>query len=133
MDLDHIKKLVDACIAEGERTGDTKTTYDALVTYVRSHCNGSCDIALARRQVGPDAVVPGDARECAELWEREAARLAKLDRIGRTAVFTSYSELGALDLRDGDVVDAEDVRLYEAHLAAIRTAVDAYRKESAGG
>lgn len=30
-------------------------------------CNGSCDIALARRQVGPDGAVPGNARECAEL------------------------------------------------------------------
>ena len=39
-------------------------------------CNGSCDIALARRQVGPDGIVPGNARECAELWEREASRLA---------------------------------------------------------
>src|SRR5690606_37447440 len=37
----------------------------------RASCDGSCDIALARRQVGPDGVVPGNARECAELWERE--------------------------------------------------------------
>ncbi len=45
-------------------------------------CNGSCDIALARRQVGPDAIVPGNARECAELWEREASRqTAKLERL----------------------------------------------------
>ena len=42
---------------------------------LRAECNGSCDIALARRQVGPDGVVPGNARECAELWEREASRL----------------------------------------------------------
>lgn len=42
----------------------------------RSACNGSCDIALARRQVGPDAVVPSNARECAELWQLEAARLS---------------------------------------------------------
>ncbi len=41
----------------------------------RDPCNGSCDIALAGRQVGPDGIVPGNARECAELWEREAARL----------------------------------------------------------
>jgi hypothetical protein len=41
------------------------------------NCDGSCDIALARRQVGPDAVVPGSAKECAELWEREASRLRK--------------------------------------------------------
>jgi hypothetical protein len=37
-------------------------------------CNGSCDIALASRQVGPDGFVPGNARECAEAWEREASR-----------------------------------------------------------
>ena len=43
----------------------------------RETCNGSCDIALARRQVGPDGVVPGNARECAELWEREAVRVGK--------------------------------------------------------
>lgn len=41
----------------------------------RTPCNGSCDIALASRQVGPDGIVPRNARECAELWEREAARL----------------------------------------------------------
>ena len=41
----------------------------------REFCNGSCDIALARRQVGPDGIVPRNARECAELWEAEAARL----------------------------------------------------------
>lgn len=40
----------------------------------RDSCNGSCDIEFARRQVGPDGVVPGNAKECAELWEREAAR-----------------------------------------------------------
>lgn len=48
---------------------------------VQEPCNGSCDIALARRQVGPDGVVPGCARECAELWEREASRLYNLLRI----------------------------------------------------
>lgn len=46
---------------------------------VRAHleepCNGRCYIELACRQVGPDGDVPGDARECAELWEREASRL----------------------------------------------------------
>lgn len=40
----------------------------------RNNCNGSCDIALARRQIGPDGIVPGNARQCAELWEREASR-----------------------------------------------------------
>lgn len=45
----------------------------------RATCNGSCDIALARRQVGPDVYVPfGNARECAEMWEREASRLRRL-------------------------------------------------------
>jgi hypothetical protein len=43
-------------------------------------CNGSCDIALARRQIGPDGYVPGNARECAEMWEREASRLQNLLR-----------------------------------------------------
>lgn len=38
-------------------------------------CNGRCFIDLACRQVGPDGDVPGNARECAELWEREASRL----------------------------------------------------------
>lgn len=41
-------------------------------------CDGSCDIALARRQVGPDGVVPGNAKECAEAWEREASRIGRL-------------------------------------------------------
>ena len=45
-------------------------------------CNGSCDIVLARRQVGPDGIVPGNARECAELWECEASRqAAKVERL----------------------------------------------------
>lgn len=41
-------------------------------------CNGSCDIALARRQVGPDGRVPGNARECAEMWEMESSRLSEI-------------------------------------------------------
>lgn len=43
----------------------------------REDCNGGCDITLARRQIGPDGVVPGNARECAELWEQEATRLQR--------------------------------------------------------
>jgi hypothetical protein len=54
------------------------------LTFQRATCDGSCDIALARRQVGPDAIVPGNARECAEAWEREAARLGRAcDRLRR--------------------------------------------------
>lgn len=51
----------------------------------RATCDGSCDIALACRQVGPDGNVPGNARECAEMWEAEAARLAReVLRLGGT-------------------------------------------------
>lgn len=52
----------------------------------RALCNGSCDIALARRQVGPDGLVPGNARECAEAWEREATRLRAALRAERERV-----------------------------------------------
>lgn len=76
MDLDYLKQIVDAAYEEAGRTGGDGPAYGEVLAYVRSHCNGSCDIALARRQVGPDGIVPGSARECAELWEREAARLA---------------------------------------------------------
>lgn len=41
----------------------------------RQLCNGRCDIAEARMQVGPDGVVPGNARECAQLWIAEASRM----------------------------------------------------------
>jgi len=46
----------------------------------RMLCDGSYDIELARRQVGPDGDVPGNARECAHLWEREAHRLEMIRR-----------------------------------------------------
>lgn len=52
----------------------------AMLAWDAQTCDGSCDIALARRQVGPDGDVPGNAKECAELWEREAARLTKMVR-----------------------------------------------------
>ena len=38
----------------------------------RRNCDGSCDIALARRQVG-NRGVPGNAKECAHMWEAEAS------------------------------------------------------------
>ena len=58
-------------IEEREATIDRLTVEakDAHAT-----CNGSCDIALARRQIGPDGYVPGNARECAEMWQHEADR-----------------------------------------------------------
>lgn len=58
------RRIIPALIAEIKRLAGAS-----------ANCNGSCDIALARRQVGPDGVVPGNARECAEMWEQEAARL----------------------------------------------------------
>jgi len=62
----------------------------------RTPCNGSCDIALASRQVGPDGIVPRNARECAELWEREAARLWREE----TRLTTRVAELEARPVLD---------------------------------
>jgi hypothetical protein len=61
-------------------SGDQKSAHEAKRAEQKAEktaylCNGSCDIALARRQVGPNGLVPGNARECAEAWEREAHRL----------------------------------------------------------
>lgn len=78
----------------------------------RATCNGSCDIELARRQVGPDGDVPGNARECAELWEREASRLRK-------------ELMGAL----GSGAAASDER---DHLAALVDRADGAYKEATG-
>lgn len=43
----------------------------------------------------------------------------------RDAIWESWGELGSLDLQVGDVIDEEDVRLYQAHVKAIGRAVDA--------
>jgi hypothetical protein len=57
---------------------------EAKLAEARKSCDGSCDIALARRQVGPDGFVPGNAKECAHAWKREAVRLeAKLSEVER--------------------------------------------------
>ena len=67
----------DACAAI-DRAEKAEAERDAAIARAEKAerpCNGSCDIALASRQIGPDGIVPGNARECAELWEREASRL----------------------------------------------------------
>jgi hypothetical protein len=72
--------------SEDEREGKAlREAFVAAIADARQFCDGSCDIALARRQVGPDGVVPGNARECAELWEREASRLRIALAAERTA------------------------------------------------
>lgn len=65
------------CVDEIQREAVNAAKEVADLRVRAEHCNGSCDIALARRQVGPDGIVPGNARECAELWEREAVRLER--------------------------------------------------------
>lgn len=67
--------LCEAQQALAAALGDNRAAYDRGCRDARALCDGSCDIALARRQVGPDGAVPGNARECAELWEAEANRL----------------------------------------------------------
>lgn len=53
--------------------------------------------------------------------ERDNARL-EIIRI-RGDAYESWGELGALDLREGDVIDADDVKLYRAHVEALGRAV----------
>lgn len=54
----------------------------------------------------------------------ELARLGAQLLAIRGAVWESWAELGSLDLRIDDVIDAEDVRLYERHVDAIRRATE---------
>jgi hypothetical protein len=75
--------------------GSTTHAWEEVLAEARAACDGSCDIALARRQVGPDGVVPGNARECAELWEKEATRHYRELQHIRT-------ELAQLDVRLAD-------------------------------
>jgi hypothetical protein len=70
-----IRQMHEDSLAAVRETAAERDRAQARLADARALCNGSCDIALARRQVGPDGVVPGNARECAEMWEREAHRL----------------------------------------------------------
>lgn len=64
----------------------------------REPCNGSCQIALARRQVGNQGV-PGNARECAEMWHQQAD-------IYREALFAAAAKLESIA---GALADAATV------------------------
>lgn len=99
-------------IAMQDRIGRLTAERDAAVRErdeARATCNGSCEIALARRQVGPDADVPGSDREYAELWEREAARL-NAERISSDREMAAVSDAVGLNWRAPltDLCDAAD-------------------------
>lgn len=57
-----------------------------------------------------------------------ADRVAKMEAVVAGAV-ESYAHLGALDLRVGEVVDEDNVRLWRAHESAIGEPLRAYRKD----
>ena len=109
-------------VAPGNPQG---TVVDAVRAHVAAHqrpCNGDCDIALARRQVGPDGDVPGNARECAEMWEREAARVeAERDDARRvqaettTALVTADRELAKLRAELAELTITRDRLLAREH------------------
>lgn len=61
------------------------------------------------------------ARALLALAEQNAAMVAVVN-----GAIESYRELGALDLRVGDVVDEDDVRCWEAHERAIGVPLRAY-------
>jgi len=70
-------------LSVGELTAAILALCDRVAQEQYMLCDGSCDIELARRQVGPDGVVPGNARECAELWHQEARRLREALRVAQ--------------------------------------------------
>ncbi len=119
-------------VAPGNPQG---TVVDAVRTHVAAHqrpCNGDCDIALARRQVGPDGDVPGNARECAEMWEREAVRVeAERDAAIRaqaettTALVTADREIAKLR--------AELAELRARPVLTVEAFTEAYIKTKHGG
>ena len=105
-----------------------------------ARCDGSCDIALARRQVGPDGVVPGNAKECAELWEREASRLTRAWRAEVNEIASRLHPLvpGFVGEVVSSVVHAfrkleGDVVRLTAELVAVRAAAPADVLAHAGG
>lgn len=81
---------------------------EVALKHARDTCDGSCDIALARRQVGPDGVVPGNARECAEMWEAEASRLWRERRDLEDLAGRRWREIEALDTKLATAIRERD-------------------------
>lgn len=74
MDLDHLKKLVDACIEEAETTNDTKTTYPALLEYLGEAMPANVVGSVDLLEIHLEEVARGDALqiECDALHRRLA-------------------------------------------------------------
>ncbi len=79
------------------------------------------------REGHSDVVSDTNHEECCHNMKLDDAKLIvdlRNETAIRTAVWESWGELGALDLRVGDTIDEDDVRLYNAHLAALRKALE---------
>jgi len=63
MDLDYLKKLVDASIEECERTNDTGKAYDELVAYLDVETNRKPLHEAARREMFVQGFLRGNMAE----------------------------------------------------------------------
>ncbi len=90
-------------------------------------------LALARDATNPsyEGAFDGAHRALAKALLAAAAELERMRAVVAGAA-ESYSELGALDLRVGEVIDEDDVRCWEAHERAIGVPLRAYRAALTG-
>jgi len=112
----------------------TKQAHESELAALRSQladqhklCNGSCDISLASLQVGPDAIVPGNARECAELWKREADRLRSQLAAALTSRKFKQCPTCGMDVYEDTMTNGSCMECVEKRLAAVESNVEHYR------